>query len=195
MTNRTLWFVRHGESTWNADGLVQGQARGPVLSIKGRKEAARLSEDLGDLRVGSIHTSDLERARETAAIVGRAWRVPLHIHTALRERSFGDAEGRPLGELDPMASGIQLDRVVDADARPPGGESLRELYARVTAFISELEVREPDGDVLIVTHGGVIRVAEAYGSGIEVDDMTWDPVPNASVRGVSRALPSLSGTP
>ncbi len=195
MTRRTLWFVRHGESTWNASGLVQGQARGPLLSIKGRREAAQLSERLRSIRVGAIYTSDLERARETATIVGQAWRVPLHVDTALRERSFGDAEGSPLSELDPGASGIRFERVVDPDARPPAGESLRELYARVRAFISELEVREPEGDVLVVTHGGVIRVAEAYGRGIEVDEMTWDPVPNASVRGVWQALPPVSVTP
>ncbi len=118
--------------------------------------------------------------------------MPLHIDSNLRERSFGDAEGRPLSELDPAASGIELDRVVDADARPPAGESLCELYERVQAFIAELEVRQPDGDVLVVTHGGVIRVAEAYCSGIGVDDMTWDPVPNATIRGVCRPLPSLS---
>jgi probable phosphoglycerate mutase len=163
-----------------------------VLTAKGRREATLLPERLGDIRVDAIYTSDLERARETAAILECALRVPLQIHSALRERSFGEAEGHPLSELDPAASGIELDRVVDADARPPAGESLRELYERVRAFMVELATREPDGDVLVVTHGGVIRVAEACCRGTEVDDMTWDPVPNASVRGVWRPLPSLS---
>ncbi len=85
--------------------------------------------------------------------------MPLHVDSRLRERNFGDAEGCPLSELDPAASGIGFDRVVDADARPPAGESLSELYERVRAFITELEVRERGGDVLVVAHGGVIRVA------------------------------------
>ena len=191
-TKPTLWFVRHGESTWNASGLVQGQAVGPVLTDKGRREAALLPGRLRELRVAAIYTSDLDRARETASIVGCALRLPLHIEPALRERSFGVAEGQPLSALDPAASGIERDRVVDADARPPAGESLSELYGRVGAFITGLDLSETDGDVLVVTHGGVIRVADAYCNGIAVDGMTWGPVPNASVCGLRQPHPSVA---
>ena len=196
MNNRepkpTLWFVRHGESTWNASRLVQGQAGGSVLTAKGRREAARAAARLSDISVAAIYSSDLDRARETAAIIATVLRVPLHLDPALRERSFGDAEGHPLIELDTAASGIEGDRVVDAGARPPAGESLSELYERVQAFITTLEWRAPDGDVLVVTHGGVIRVAEAYCNGVAVDDMTWGPVANASVWGLSRPNPSVA---
>ncbi len=189
---RTLWFVRHGESTWNASRLVQGQAVGPVLTAKGRREAARAAERLGDVSVGAIYSSDLERARETAAIIAGVLRVPLHLDPALRERCFGDAEGHPLSELGTAASGIEGDRVVDAEARPPAGESLSELYERVQAFVTGLEVRVPDGDVLVVAHGGVIRVAEAFCNGVAVDDMAWGPVDNASVWDLSRPNPSVA---
>jgi broad specificity phosphatase PhoE len=191
-TKPALWFVRHGESTWNAAGLVQGQAEGPVLTAKGRREAARVAESLGDVTITAIHTSDLERAYETATIVGRALGLALEITPALRERNFGTAQGRPLSELDTAACGIEGDRVVDAEARPPQGESLRELYERVGDFISQLEQRAPDGDVLVVTHGGVIRVAQAYCAGIGVEAMTWGPVPNASVWGLGRLRPSVA---
>jgi 2,3-bisphosphoglycerate-dependent phosphoglycerate mutase len=191
--NRALWLVRHGESTWNAAGLVQGQATGPVLTAKGRTEAARVAGCLGDLRVGAIYTSDLARARETASIVARVLELPLQVDPALRERSFGVAEGHPLGDLDPAQSGIELDRVVDADARPRGGESVRDLYGRVRDFITALEVGATDDDVLVVTHGGVIRVAGAYCNGISVEDMAWGPVPNASIRGLSRPPSTVAG--
>jgi 2,3-bisphosphoglycerate-dependent phosphoglycerate mutase len=191
--NSALWLVRHGESTWNAAGLVQGQAAGPVLTAKGRSEAARVAACLGDVRLAAIYTSDLARARETASIIGDALDLPLHVDPALRERSFGVAEGQPLGDLDPVVSGIELERVVDADARPRGGESLRDLYGRVRDFITALEVGATQDDVLVVTHGGVIRVAEAYCSGIGVEDMAWGPVPNASVRGLNRPHPTVAG--
>jgi broad specificity phosphatase PhoE len=190
----TLWFVRHGESTWNASGLVQGQAEGSVLTAKGRREAARAAEQLGRYGVGVIYTSDLERAHETAAIIGHVLRLPLRYERALRERNFGVAQGHPLSELRPALSGIEGDRVVDADVRPPEGESLRDMYRRVAAFMDDAAAAGPNGDVVVVTHGGVIRMAQAYAAGIEVDAMAWGPVPNASVWSLSRPRPAVTIT-
>jgi 2,3-bisphosphoglycerate-dependent phosphoglycerate mutase len=191
-TKKTLWFVRHGESTWNASGFVQGQANGPVLTRKGRAEAANVAGRLAGVTITAIYASDLKRARETAEIVGRAVHVVPQSDPALRERSFGQAQGRPHSQLGSAESGIEIDRVVDADARPMEGESLTELYERVAAFIDDVVLRGPEGDVLVVTHGGVIRVAQAYCSGIAAAGMAWGPVPNASVWGLSRPHPSIA---
>jgi 2,3-bisphosphoglycerate-dependent phosphoglycerate mutase len=190
----TLWFVRHGESTWNASGLVQGQAEGSVLTAKGRREAARAAEQLGRGRVSAIWTSDLERAHETAAIIGHLLRLPLSYERALRERNFGTAQGCPQNELSTERSGIRGERVVDADARPPEGESLRDMYRRVAAFMDDAVAGASEGAVVVVTHGGVIRMAQAYAEGIGVDDMVWGPVPNASVWNLSRPSPALTVT-
>ena len=192
-TKPTLWFVRHGESTWNASGFVQGQAPGPVLTPKGRNEAAGIAERCAGIGITAIYTSDLKRARETAEIVGRALRLAPQADPALRERNFGTAQGHPHSALSSAASGIEIDRVVDADARPPEGESLRELYGRVGAFIAGMERQELAGDVLVVTHGGVIRVAQAYCSGLPVDAMPWGRVPNASVWGLGGSRPPAPG--
>jgi broad specificity phosphatase PhoE len=190
----TLWFVRHGESTWNASGLVQGQAEGSVLTARGRREAARAAEQLGRARVSAIWTSDLERAHETAAIIGHVLRLPLRYERALRERNFGTVQGRPLSELSTAVSGIRGDRVVDADVRPPEGESLRALYRRVAAFMDDAAAGAADSAVVVVTHGGVIRMAQAYAKGIGVEDMVWGPVPNASVWNLSRPRPAVTVT-
>jgi broad specificity phosphatase PhoE len=190
----TLWFVRHGESTWNASGLVQGQAEGSVLTARGRREAARAAEQLGRARISAIWTSDLERAHETAAIIGHVLHLPLRYERALRERNFGTAEGRPLSELSTAVSGIEGDRVVDADVRPPEGESLRALYRRVAAFMDDAAAGAADSAVVVVTHGGVIRMAQAYAEGIGVEDMVWGPVPNASVWNLSRPRPAVTVT-
>jgi 2,3-bisphosphoglycerate-dependent phosphoglycerate mutase len=190
----TLWFVRHGESTWNASGLVQGQAEGSVLTAKGRREAARAAEQLGRAGVSAIWTSDLERAHETAAIIGHALRLPLHYERALRERNFGTAQGRPLHELSSAASGIEGEQVVDADTRPPEGESLRSMYRRVATFMDYVPAGASESAVVVVTHGGVIRMAQAYAEGIGVEAMVWGPVPNASVWNLSRPRSALTVT-
>jgi 2,3-bisphosphoglycerate-dependent phosphoglycerate mutase len=191
-TKQTLWFVRHGESTWNASGFVQGQANGPVLTRNGRTEAASITGRLAGATITALYTSDLRRAWETAEIVGRALRIAPQSDVALRERNFGRAQGRPHSTLPPAASGIDIDRVVDADARPVGGESLTELYERVARFIDGSERCAPEGDVLVVTHGGVIRVAQAYCNGLPAAGMDWGPVPNASVWGLTRPQASIA---
>jgi probable phosphoglycerate mutase len=118
--------------------------------------------------------------------------LPQQRVAALRERNFGVAQGHPLVELDTAISGIEGERVVDIDARPPDGESLRAMYQRVGTFIDMVEADAPADDVVVVTHGGVIRIAQAYGSGIEPEAMTWGPVPNASVWSLSRTHPAVA---
>jgi probable phosphoglycerate mutase len=180
-----IWLVRHGESDWNVSGLVQGQAEGPVLTAAGREQAKRLAHSLRRFPIRKIVTSDLTRAVETASIIGQRLRRHWDLVPALRERNFGEAQGTPLSSLHPEWSGVDGGRVVDADAFPPGGESVRELRDRVVDFFSQLAHEERDGDVLVVAHGGVIRVALAHCDRIPVGHMPWSHVPNAGLWSLS----------
>jgi len=63
---RTLWLVRHGESSWNAAGLVQGQRDGQMLTLHGRHQARRVAKRLASQSIASIVSSDLQRALQTA---------------------------------------------------------------------------------------------------------------------------------
>ncbi|HEY1653043.1 MAG TPA: histidine phosphatase family protein [Acidimicrobiales bacterium] len=180
-TQNTIWLVRHGESTWNASGLVQGQADGPVLTEAGRAQAQSVADAVHSLPIRTLVTSDLTRAQETAAIIGKRLRVPWVNDAELRERDFGTAQGSALSELPAEWSGIRDGRVVDAEARPPGGESLQELSERVGTFFSRLAEVEHHGDVLVVTHGGFIRVALAQCDGMPLPRMTWGDAPNGGL--------------
>jgi len=131
--------------------------------------------------IEAIYASDLVRAQQTAAFVGTALGIPVRYDDALRERCFGSREGLPLSTLDPEHSGISGDRVVDASARPEGGESLDELYYRAGAFVESLLAQQHAGDVVVVTHGGTIRALRAYCSGRAMLGLAWDVVPNGSV--------------
>jgi broad specificity phosphatase PhoE len=177
----TIWLLRHGESTWNASGLVQGQAEGPKLNATGRRQAAAASDVVSRLPVTTIISSDLVRAEQTASIVGQKLGLAWSLDTDLRERDFGRAHGLPLEDLRADWSGLQDGRVVDADARPPAGESLHDLSDRVDRFFSRLAEQQHGGDVLVVTHGGFIRIALAKCDRIPVSKMAWGPVPNAGL--------------
>jgi broad specificity phosphatase PhoE len=183
---KRLWMVRHGESTWNNLGLIQGHADGPVLTERGRVQSLEVADRLPFGVVEAIYASDLERAQETATLVGAALGLPVATHDALRERCFGVLEGRPLSDLDPAHSGIRDERVIDAAARPEGGESLDDLYGRVGSFLEWLGDQPHAGDVVLVTHGGTIRALRAYCAGVPMLDSAWAEVPNGSVWNVRR---------
>src|SRR5690348_10424533 len=120
-TDRLL-LVRHGESTYNAEGRLQGQAD-PPLTSRGRAEAEALARVLDDLPAQAI-ASDLVRARETAALLGHP---AAPTDRRLREIDVGEWQGRMLAELpgghEPSWRGGPL--------VPPGGESWPEMVARV----------------------------------------------------------------
>lgn len=179
-----LVLVRHGETTWNAAGLVQGHCDRATLTDTGRSQARRLACRMAASEsrpIRALYTSDLARSRSTAEPLSGRLGLALRIDARLRERRFGVIEGGPLSLATAETTGIEHGRVVDPDARPAGGESLRDLYLRTASFLdgllAESEAGEA-GDVVAVTHGGTIRVALAYLQGIPVEQMAWPPVPN-----------------
>jgi 2,3-bisphosphoglycerate-dependent phosphoglycerate mutase len=184
-----MWLLRHGESTWNVLGIIQGQSDQATLTSRGRIQAQQAAQRLAAHPIGAIFASDLLRTRETAAIVARSFGLSFSVAPALRERCFGELEGAPAEMLQPEVTGIIDDRVVDPHARPAGGESLGQLYARAAGFVDELIRHEHRGDVVVVAHGGSIRAIRAYCAGRPVGDMRWEPVANGSVWRVAVGAP------
>jgi len=141
-----LWLVRHGATDWSEAGKFCGWADIP-LNARGRRQARALGERLAGKRFTSIWSSDLARAEETGrlAVNGAA------ADRRLRELRFGDLEGRRWEDCpaDMRAALLAFDGF-----RAPGGESVGEFRRRVLAFVDTLA----DGDHLVFTHGGVIRV-------------------------------------
>ena len=186
---RRLWLVRHGESEWNAGGLVQGQ-QDPGLSDLGREQAAHCAGELARARPAStaVWSSDLRRALETAAPIGRALALGVKVDPGLRERSLGVAEGTSSLSLRPECSGVAGGMVVDADAAPAGGESVRQLYERAVRCALRI-LSGHSGDVVLVCHGGVIRILLAWLDGVGPDGMAWPEVENGVP--VVRSLPAV----
>jgi 2,3-bisphosphoglycerate-dependent phosphoglycerate mutase len=161
-----VWLVRHGQSIWNVSGRIQGQSPAAGgLTEAGRDEAAGaaryLAERLTADRAGSIVASDLPRAAETARIIAGLLGWPLEFSPDLREQRLGALEGRSLA-AGPAAAQDAVDALWrDPYRRPPGGESIAEMYVRVHRALHRLAVSRPRTVTIVVTHGGPVRVATA----------------------------------
>ena len=154
-----LFLIRHGQSTWNREHRIQGQLD-PPLSSEGRAQAALLARRLAGRTFAGHYASDLKRAFETAEAIGRVVQLPPQAEPSLREIYLGEWEGLRTDEI--------AERYPEAWARwveepdwdvVPGGEREADFEARVASEIDELFARHEHGDVLVVTHGGVIQVA------------------------------------
>jgi 2,3-bisphosphoglycerate-dependent phosphoglycerate mutase len=184
---QALWLVRHGESIWNTLGLAQGHCDQARLTRLGLRQAQGVAARLRDRPVGALYASDLRRARQTAAPLADALGLAVTRDARLRERCLGVLEGAPTAAIGPAANGLSGDRVVDPDARPDGGESLRAFYRRAAGFADELAGRcraieaERAGEIVVVAHGGTLRVLSAYLRGIPVERMRWEPLGNGCI--------------
>lgn len=158
---RRFLLVRHGQSTWNAEGRWQGWSD-PPLSELGRSQAEDAAGDLRHLEITGVASSDLVRARETAEVLAASLELgPLVVDGDLREYDVGDWEGLTRPEIergwpDQLASWRE-GRLLAT----PGGETRAHFVTRVVGALRRLADRQDLGDtVLVVTHGGVIRAAE-----------------------------------
>jgi len=182
-STRALWLVRHGESTWNVLGLCQGHRDDAELTALGAAQAVATAGQFRGAAIGAIYSSDLRRALQTAAAFAAALGLPVTQDTRLRERKLGVLEGTPLAAVSPSVTGVAAGRVLDPDAHPRDGESIRDFYQRAAAFCDDLvrQVNHTEGDILVIAHGGTLRVLRAYLNGVPVEQMRWEPLENAKV--------------
>lgn len=154
-------LLRHGQTDWNIQRLYQGHADIP-LNDTGMSQILRAGELLMDKEIDAIYSSDLVRARQTAEAVHHYHpNIPLIIDPRLRERGFGEYEGRPYAK-DLMNPGIRD----DMDQNPltfrfNGGESIQDVSVRAEKVLDEILKRYPEKTVLIVSHGSFLTVISA----------------------------------
>lgn len=156
-----LIFIRHGQSTANAEGILQGHSDYP-LSQLGRNEARELGKRLKkqNLTYDRIYSSDLKRAVETAELITDELGLPQNSITftdLLREHNLGVYEGKVFNDLPPEEKKFLQDTWDTPDRRLPEGESVNDFLHRLGGFISELEhINPPLKSILIIAHGGSI---------------------------------------
>lgn len=156
------YLVRHGESVYNVESRVQGQAD-VSLSALGRLQADALAAWTRslppDVTIDEIWSSPLARARETAAAMATAIGLPLRIEEGLAELHAGIFQGHLWVDLEAaFPEEVALWRSGDADYAIPGGESRAGLATRGRAALEKLAER-PARHMIVVAHGGVLTAA------------------------------------
>lgn len=152
-----LFLVRHGETDWNKELRYQGR-RDISLNANGMEQARTAGEKLRPYTPSAIYSSSLTRAMQTSEIIGGILGLVPHSEPRLQEIHFGEWEGKTYPEVvklypqvvkiwqeDPLTTGV------------PGGERLQEVLDRTLEVLREIYLSN-EGDVVIVTHGGPIRL-------------------------------------
>jgi broad specificity phosphatase PhoE len=153
-----LLLVRHGESTWNRERRIQGQLD-PPLTERGETQARELAERLSGHQVAAFYCSDLRRCRQTAKPIAEAVGMEPVPLPELREIALGEWQGKTSQELAEEYSELweRWTRAPSWDI-VPGGEGAAAFERRTQGAIDRIFDQHPDGDVLCVTHGGVVQV-------------------------------------
>ena len=146
-----IYLLRHGQTDWNLERKIQGHLD-MALNETGRKEALICLDKIVSLNIDNIISSDLVRAKETAQIINEKLHLPVRFDSRLREINFGNLQGRLIQDITQDEWDIFNKTPHEVNA-----ESWEDVYLRVKSFFDELDDIK---NTLIVTHGGVIRIAK-----------------------------------
>jgi broad specificity phosphatase PhoE len=168
-----LFLLRHGQTDWNREKRYQGQLDETALNATGLAQVLVMAQSLQDEHFAALFTSPLWRARQTAQVLSTALQIPVQVDARLTEISHGDWEGRLLEEVRREIAQTEGDpRLLDPqNGRPPGGESLYEVYLRMAAAADAYTASYPYSAVLIVSHGIAIAALICKASGIPLDQV------------------------
>ncbi|MBI1815156.1 MAG: histidine phosphatase family protein [Deltaproteobacteria bacterium] len=165
-----LILVRHGESEGNRDRRFTHSTEVP-LTERGREQARTVAATIRKrFAPACVVASPFARARETGEIIAAALALPLEIEPDVCEQHLGALMGQP---YDTVRDDPSFDPTRRWEWRPPGGESLLEVQARVGPVLDRLARSQSGGDVVVVAHAGVLMAAWAYVA------RSWDAAPVA----------------
>jgi alpha-ribazole phosphatase len=162
-----LLLVRHGITSYAGDRFL-GRTDIP-LSDTGKKQAEQLRERLASEKIDAVYTSTLRRARQTAKIIAAGHKVKVTPYEELCECDFGDIEGLTFEEIKQKYPEL-AEELIQREIRAfPGGETIEQLNERVQTFLKRLKKHKSGETLLIVAHGGPIRliICNLLGLGLE----------------------------
>ncbi|HUF98729.1 MAG TPA: MSMEG_4193 family putative phosphomutase [Ilumatobacter sp.] len=164
----TVLLVRHGQTPTTGQTLP-GRAKGLHLAELGVQQAERAAERIAELtKVDALYCSPLERARETAAPIGKALGLKPVVARGLLECEFGDWTGAQLKDLMKRPEWATVQRA-PSTFRFPNGESFTEMQVRIVSELDRLRVAHPGGTIVCVSHADPIKAAMAHALGTHLD--------------------------
>lgn len=167
MKMMNLLLIRHAKNDWVGERLA-GWTPEVHLNDEGRAQAEALARRLADAPLAAIYSSPLERTLETAQPLAQAHGLTVQVREGLGEARYGDWTGRSLKELkeEDLWPVVQ---VYPGGARFPGGESLREVQARMVAELDAIRDAHQEQTVAVVSHSDPIKMAVAHYAGLPLD--------------------------
>jgi probable phosphoglycerate mutase len=175
-----ITLVRHGETTWNAEGRVQGQLDAP-LSARGVRQAEALAARMAPERFDALFASDLSRAHDTARRIAAQSGATIRLDSRLRERHYGRFEGLTWVEIK-LKYRDEYERYRGPAFQGsviPGGELLEDFKARVMEVMQEIAADR--AHALVVAHGGLVDLMYREAMHLDRETPRDYALPNASV--------------
>ncbi|MFC2047752.1 histidine phosphatase family protein [Chloroflexota bacterium] len=153
-----LFLVRHGDTELHSSRLFVGHCDAE-LNAFGLKQVERLRDRLATEKIDAIYASDLKRALVTAETIASRHQLEVITCSELREISYGEIEGLTFDKISQLYPEVaELCTTWSLQLKFPGGESFGELEGRVSKFLDRLKQHAPEQTILIVAHGGPIRL-------------------------------------
>lgn len=180
-----LYLVRHGESEGNVLGIIQGHADFP-LTARGKEQSTLLARSLKGVEFAAVYSSDLSRAKDTAATIASQRKLAVKTTELLRERNFGKYENEATVESQrELIELLQVHENVVTEQRfkqkiAGGIESDEEVVSRFILFLREVAVAYANKNILVVSHSGMIRGLLIHLGHFTYADFEHIKIPNAS---------------
>lgn len=152
-----LLLVRHGKISLQKEDRYWGSTDIP-LDDTGKKQAEQIRDYLAKEKITHVYSSALSRARETAEIIAALHGLDVKECPELNEFNFGYAEGLTYREIEKLHPSVAEEMERMDNVSFPGGESLGKFHTRVKTFLKRLEQHKPQDAVVIVAHGGSLRM-------------------------------------
>lgn len=163
-----MYFLRHGETNENKNKFYYGKLD-VSLNEKGIEQSKIAGEGLRDIKFSRIYTSERKRTKETAEHALEKLDLNVIVDSRINEMDFGKFEGKSYVEIQKeFPREYEMWNNNWKEFAPPSGESYKDFYSRIESFMNEI-ISKSDENVLIVTHGGVIRTIYCYVLGGSMD--------------------------